>query len=229
MTLRQRYFVNTELWAWTHCKDAGLEAQGARPLSEHLKPGKQIRRPEGATRTLFPASGNERKRNEVIKEDIEMNVKGTLVEIEELPSKAFFRQPGLRLPALLFVPMLFSACVHWPDIASDCESYGVVENYVSLGNVTQVQPLYRKELEEACAGVDFSNAAHGTEISGCTIPQADGKVDVFYWVGDRCAMNHELCHAKHGAGHTDRYLQELKDGVPMPYCPQNQLTLGLSK
>lgn len=158
-----------------------------------------------------------------------MNVKGTIIAIEAMPSKAFFKQPIFRLLSLLFVPLLFSACVHWPDIAQDCESYGVVENNNPLGHVTEVQPLYRKELDQACAGVDLSVAAHGSQVSGCAIANPDGKVDVYYWVGDRCALNHELCHAKHGSGHTDRYLQEVKDGVPMPYCPQNQLSLKLTK
>ncbi len=158
-----------------------------------------------------------------------MNIKGTFTEFNVLPSNATSRPAIFRLLALSLVPLLFSACVHWPDIASDCESYGVLENETPMGTINRVEPLYREQLDQACAGVDFSNAAHGTKVSGCAIPHADGGVDVFYWVGDRCAMNHELCHAKHGSGHTDRYLQELKDGVPMPYCPSNQLSLKVAK
>ena len=132
------------------------------------------------------------------------------------------------LIAISVLPLFFSACVHWPDIATDCESYGVVESGESMGQVNLVEPLYRDQLNQACADVDFENAAHGTEISGCTVPQDNGSIEVYYWVGDRCALNHELCHAKHGSGHTDRYLQELKDGIVMPYCPRNQLSLKLA-
>ena len=128
-----------------------------------------------------------------------------------------------RLITLSVVPLLFTACVHWPDIATDCESYGVTEANTPMGSVVRLEPLYRDELNTRCAGVDHSSAASGTELSGCAIAQKDGTVDAYYWVGDRCAMNHELCHAKHGRGHTDRYTRELRDGVPMPYCPYNQL------
>jgi hypothetical protein len=157
-----------------------------------------------------------------------MNAKGRFVdffEMQRLPAR------GLRIGRLIAIsvlPLLFSACVHWPDIATDCESYGVLESGNAMGEVNLVEPLYRDQLDETCSGVSFPTAAEGTKVSGCTIPKNDGSVDVYYWVGDRCALNHELCHAKHGYGHTDRYEQELKEGIAMPYCPQNQLSLKLS-
>ncbi len=157
-----------------------------------------------------------------------MNAKGKrtgFFEVQGLPARS--RRIG-RLVAVAVLPLLFSACVHWPDIATDCESYGVLESGNSMGQINQVEPLYRDQLEETCAGVDFPAAAEGTKVSGCAIPKDDGSVDVYYWAGDRCALNHELCHAKHGSGHTERYLQELKDGIAMPYCPQNQMSLKLS-
>ena len=131
----------------------------------------------------------------------------------------------VQLAALSALPLLFTACVHWPDIATDCASYGVSEDRAPMGYVVRLEPLFRSELDQACAGVDHTNAAYGTAVSGCVIAHANGLVDAYYWVGDRCAMNHELCHAKHGPGHTERYVRELRDGVPMPYCPPNQLSL----
>lgn len=123
------------------------------------------------------------------------------------------------------MPLLFTACVHWPAIATDCDSYGVTEDYAPMGNVVHVEPLHHAQLNSACAGVAAPNAAFGTELAGCAIARGNGMVDAYYSMGDQCAMNHELCHAKHGPGHTERYLQELKDGIPMPYCPRNQLSL----
>ena len=143
----------------------------------------------------------------------------------DAPSTAKSHSSLARLITLSALPLVFSACVHWPDVATDCESYGVTESHTPMGNIVHLEPLYRDELDVRCAGVDLSNAAFGTEISGCVIAQDSGILNAYYWVGDRCAMNHEICHAKHGPGHTERYLQELKDGVPMPYCPRNQLRL----
>ena len=122
------------------------------------------------------------------------------------------------------LPVLLAGCVHWPDIATDCESYGVSENYSPMGTLAHIEPLYRDELDVRCAGVAEENAAQGTEISGCVIPHENGVVEAYYWVGDRCAMNHEMCHFKHGPGHTERYIREVHEGTPMPYCPENQLS-----
>ncbi len=94
-----------------------------------------------------------------------------------------------------------------------------------MGTVAHLEPLFRDELNIRCAGVNLDHAATGTEISGCTIPRANGTVEAYYWAGDTCAMEHELCHIKHGPGHTERYLRELQAGVPMPYCPSNPLSL----
>lgn len=141
-----------------------------------------------------------------------------------MPPPALHHRGLMRLITLSALPLLFTACVHWPDIATDCESYGVTENNTPMGHLVHLEPLYHDELNTRCAGVQHSNAAHDTEIRGCAIPQGHGLVDAYYSVGDRCAMNHELCHAKHGPGHTERYVKELQDGVPMPYCPSNQLS-----
>lgn len=130
----------------------------------------------------------------------------------------------MHLVTISVLPLLLTACIHWPEIATECEEYGVIEGNSPMGSVVHVEPLDHDELNTRCAGVDHSNAAGGTEIRGCVIPQSNGMVNAFYSVGDRCAMNHELCHAKHGSGHTERYVKELRDGVPMPYCPSNQLS-----
>ncbi len=122
------------------------------------------------------------------------------------------------------LPMLLSACVHWPDIAYECEAYGVVENNQPMGALLEIKPLYRDELEAKCADVKHAMAQINPDakVSGCVVDREDGAVEAYYWVGDRCAMNHELCHVMHGADHTERYDRELASGVPMPYCPQNQ-------
>jgi hypothetical protein len=41
-------------------------------------------------------------------------------------------------------------------------------------------------------------------------------------------MHHELCHALHGTTHTQRYLDDVEKGVPLPYCPPNQFATGVS-
>jgi hypothetical protein len=131
-----------------------------------------------------------------------------------------------RLLTLLFISTVtLMGCIHWPDIATDCESYGVIESGEPMGTIVTIEPLFSDQLDIQCAGVTEA-AAHlnpDARISGCAIPHDNGVVRAYYWTGDRCAMNHELCHAKHGSGHTERYLRELQAGVPMPYCPENQL------
>ena len=133
------------------------------------------------------------------------------------------------LLTLSCLPVLFAGCAQMPakdfDFATNCEAYGVIENHAPMGTMVHIKPLYRDELKVRCAGVPEANAAEGTEISGCTIPHPDGVVESYYWVGDQCAMNHELCHFRNGPGHTERYLRELREGIPMPYCPSNQLKL----
>jgi hypothetical protein len=126
---------------------------------------------------------------------------------------------------LCCLPVVLTACVHWPDIATECESYGVSEGHQPMGNIVVAEPLYRDELESKCEGAEHATARINPDakISGCAVSREDGIVHAYYWVGDRCAMNHELCHAMHGAGHTARYERELADGVTMPYCPSNQL------
>lgn len=125
------------------------------------------------------------------------------------------------------LPILLSACVSWPEVATECDEYGVIEANQPMGDVVHLEAMYRDQLEVVCASVKEATAKINpdAQISGCAIPKSDGSVAAYYWVGDRCAMNHELCHAKHGTGHTERYMDELKRGVPMPYCPTNQLKL----
>lgn len=126
---------------------------------------------------------------------------------------------------VLLAATCLPGCMHWPDINEDCESYGVAESRMPMGNVVHLIPLQRADLDEIC--VDAQSPAAGrhplTVINGCTIPMRDGRVLAYYRDGDRCAMNHELCHARHGVEHTGRYLEELALGIPMPYCPRNQL------
>lgn len=126
------------------------------------------------------------------------------------------------------LPILLSACISWPEVATECDAYGVPEDNQPMGGVVHLEPLYRDQLDAQCADVKEATAKINpdAQISGCAIPQEDGSVAAYYWVGDRCAMNHELCHAKHGTGHTERYLQDLESGVPMPYCPTNQLKMA---
>lgn len=128
---------------------------------------------------------------------------------------------------MISLPILLSACVHWPEVATDCAAYGVTEDNQPMGSVVHLEALYRDQLDVLCADVKEATAKINpdAQISGCAIPKSDGSVAAYYWVGDRCAMNHELCHAKHGSGHTERYLKDLENGHPMPYCPTNQLKL----
>lgn len=130
-----------------------------------------------------------------------------------------------RLPLILLFGVFLASCVHWPDISQDCESYGVTESRTSMGNQVHAIPLGRADLDRFCSGVQSQVASihPQAEVNGCAIPQRDGSVLAYYREGDRCAMNHELCHALHGSHHTDRYLEELAAGVPMPYCPGTQL------
>ena len=137
------------------------------------------------------------------------------------------RQTRMLLAALFSGTIVLAGCVHWPDIATDCASYGVMEKHQPMGARVSVEPLFRDELDAQCAAVREAAARFNPEarISGCVIPQPDGTATVYYWAGDTCALNHELCHARHGSGHTERYLSDLEQGVPTPYCPENQLNV----
>lgn len=127
--------------------------------------------------------------------------------------------------ALIFLPFLFSGCVHWPDIATECDAYGVREDHQPLGSLIRVEAVYGDELEIRCAAAKVAAVRNHPDlrIRGCVIPYTNGMVYAYYSVNDRCAMYHEMCHAIHGLNHTDRYLQDLEKGTPMPYCPGNQL------
>lgn len=132
---------------------------------------------------------------------------------------------GARLLALSILTLLLVGCVTWPDIATDCEAYGVVEDHHPMGSIVNIEPLHREELNARCSEVKYAIAMiqPDAQIRGCVMPAINGTVSAFYSVGDRCAMNHELCHAMHGRRHTERYVRDLERGIPTPYCPQNQL------
>lgn len=134
------------------------------------------------------------------------------------------------LPVILLLGVSLASCAHLPDINEDCESYGVVESGRPMGQKVHAQPLTRADLDRICgaARAQYAGVQTGTMVNGCAIPQPDGSVLAYYRDGDRCAMNHELCHALHGTGHTERYLEDLSAGIPMPYCPGIQLA-GLNR
>jgi len=127
---------------------------------------------------------------------------------------------------VLLFSFFLGACAGYPKITTDCASYGVTEAGQPMGEVVHIAPLTLNELQLRCAVVEEAmvSAQVATEIHGCTIPHRNGFIEAYYWVGDNCAMQHELCHARHGTGHTERYLRELSAGIPRPYCPINQLT-----
>lgn len=134
---------------------------------------------------------------------------------------------GWRGIVLTCLPILFAGCVSLPDIAHNCEAYGVSEDHQPMGSMVHIEPLRGDQLEVSCAGAEmvaFGNPVQGEiQISGCAIPHPDGMVRAYFRVGDHCAKSHELCHALHGRKHTARYEHDLRNGVPMPYCPRNQL------
>ncbi len=128
--------------------------------------------------------------------------------------------------ALSCLLLLMTGCTTLPELGTQCESYGVREDHLPMGTKVHIEPLYSDELRIHCADVKLAVSQHNSNanIRGCVIPGRSGLVSAYYRVGDHCAMNHELCHAIHGPGHTPRYLRDLRNGVPMPYCPENQLT-----
>lgn len=132
---------------------------------------------------------------------------------------------SLPLATLFCGALALSGCLHWPEVATECDAYGVAENHQPMGTVVVAEPLFRDDLDVACVGVTEPAArAHpDSKVSGCVIPQGNGVVTAYYWTGDKCALQHELCHAVHGPDHTERYLADLERGAPMPYCPENQL------
>jgi hypothetical protein len=134
------------------------------------------------------------------------------------------------LPTILLLSLFLASCVHWPEVNEDCESYGVAESRTPMGYKVHAMPLGRADLDRICGAVRSQVAGVHPEalVNGCAIPQRDGSVLAYYRDGDRCAMNHELCHALHGTNHTERYLEELAAGIPMPYCPAMQLA-GLNR
>lgn len=120
-------------------------------------------------------------------------------------------------------PLLFAACVHWPDVSTECSLYGVAENQRPLGHIVVAKAVFHDELYARCGEIARDSLkinAAGT-IAGCVVPHPDGTVYAYYRVGDRCALNHELCHALHGIEHTGRYLEDLTRGAAAPYCPPN--------
>ena len=162
-----------------------------------------------------PAGGTDQS-GSIVKDENEMETnKGNLK----------FNQAGLCSLILTSLTLLLAGCVHWPDIASDCESYGVLENNQPMGHSMKVEALYSDELNVRCKDVKDAIAVINpdSEIRGCVIPKMNGTVAAYYSVGDRCAMYHEMCHAMHGPGHSERYTRELEQSIPMPYCPKNQL------
>ena len=140
--------------------------------------------------------------------------------------------PGLRrlltrrVPVLALI-VLLSGCVHWPDVATNCEAYGVVERGQPMGTVLHIQSLEYDELQERCWNVreDAATISRFSSIRGCVIPGSNGEVYGYYAKGDQCAMYHEMCHAIHGVGHTERYLKDVESHHLRPYCPENQLKL----
>ena len=128
---------------------------------------------------------------------------------------------------ILILPFLMAGCVHWPDIATDCEAYGVLETDQPMAYYGRIEPLPADELDRHCASIKEAVAKinPGAQIRGCVIPEPDGMVSAYYSVGDQCARNHELCHVMHGTGHTARYNEKAADNHPRPYCPENQLQL----
>ena len=128
---------------------------------------------------------------------------------------------------LSLLPFLFAGCVHWPDIATDCEAYGVLETGQPMAHYGRIEPLSADELDRQCESINAAVAKINpdAQIRGCVIPEADGMVSAYYSVGDQCARNHELCHVMHGTEHTARYLEKAENNHPRPYCPENQLQL----
>ena len=133
---------------------------------------------------------------------------------------------ALRIPALALI-LFLSGCVHWPEVATDCEAYGVVERSQPMGTVLHMRPLGVAELQERCWNVrkDAATISRFSSIRGCVIPGSNGEVYGYYARGDQCAMYHEMCHAIHGVGHTERYLKDVESHHARPYCPENQLKL----
>ena len=130
---------------------------------------------------------------------------------------------------LVCVVYALTGCVHYPDIqvAHSCEAYGVAENHEAMGSVLHMKPLGQEELQKTCMtapGV-AAQVRDGQHIRGCVFTGTNGELYGYYSAGDRCSMYHEMCHAMHGEGHTHRYEQDLANGVPMPYCPSNQISL----
>lgn len=171
---------------------------------------------EAGQRPDRPA-GNTDQSGFIFKDENEMETNKGILKINHA---------GIRPLTLSCLTLILAGCVHWPDIATDCESYGVVENNQPMGHLMRIEPLYSDELEIRCRGVKNAIAMVNpdAQIRGCVIPETNAIVAAYYSVGDRCAKYHEMCHAMHGREHTQRYTRELEQGIPMPYCPQNHLT-----
>ena len=126
---------------------------------------------------------------------------------------------------LCCLSLSLAGCIHWPDIATDCSSYGVRPDNRPMGVLVGVEPLYHDELSVRCEGAKVAviRIHPAAEVRGCVIAYENGTVEAFYSIGDQCAMLHELCHAAHGPSHTEAYEQDLQMGHPLAYCPRNQL------
>ena len=118
---------------------------------------------------------------------------------------------------IALLAILLSAC-SVPDIqlAGNCERLGVLETGVPIGELYSAKEMFQDELEAQCN----RTVDEGETLSGCVQVVRNGQVAVYYRYDDPYAMNHELCHQRHGLAHTQAYLLAVRNGHPAPYQPE---------
>jgi hypothetical protein len=123
----------------------------------------------------------------------------------------------MRFIFLILIIILVSGCSKEPDINEPgvCESYGVQERGMYMGEINNVFELPDSEIQAVCGPSGWVNMS----VAGCTKLHKDGTVDIYFRTGDKCTEIHERCHVLHGRYHTDRYRSDVAKGHPRPSCP----------
>ena len=107
------------------------------------------------------------------------------------------------------------------NVPGRCSSFGVEElGYES--RIVEEHELPIEEVQEKCGRTSAGGPKGRYQVAGCTIPVKvyPPAVLVYYTEEDYCTKVHELCHAKHGFKHTERYVERMYELDPRPSCPE---------
>jgi len=118
---------------------------------------------------------------------------------------------------LILILILLASCQKYPDPnePGGCEPYGVEELNHPMGEINSINEVYDSEVVKFCGHSGWVDR----QLEGCAKINENDTVDIYYRTGDKCTLNHEICHAKHGKQHTNRYIKDLLNKHPRAACP----------